>query len=49
RVLPVENAEMLHERLPNSELELVEGASHLFFIENPEVVNRRILEFLGDG
>jgi pimeloyl-ACP methyl ester carboxylesterase len=38
RVLPVENGERLHERLPDSELRLYEGGSHLFFVESADEV-----------
>lgn len=48
RVLPVENARLLHERLPNSELELVEAGPHLFFIEDATLVNRTLRTFLDD-
>jgi pimeloyl-ACP methyl ester carboxylesterase len=47
RVVPVENGEQLHRTLPESELELVEGGPHLFFIEQAERVNDRLLGFLG--
>ncbi|WP_232685706.1 alpha/beta fold hydrolase [Halobacterium zhouii] len=46
RVLPVENARALHDRLPESELDVVEGGPHLFFVEESEDVNDRLLEFL---
>lgn len=48
RVVPVENGKQLHARLPNSELDLVEGGPHLFFIERSERVNDRLLSFLGE-
>jgi len=48
RVLPVGNAELLHGRIPGSELELFEDGPHLFFIERAEEVNRRLLSFLGE-
>ncbi|MFB6073141.1 MAG: alpha/beta fold hydrolase [Halobacterium sp.] len=48
RVLPAENARVLHERLPDSRLELVEDAPHLFFIEDAARVNDALLEFLDD-
>jgi 3-oxoadipate enol-lactonase len=48
RVLPVENARRLHERLPDSRLELVEGGPHLFFIEDSDYVNDHLLTFLRD-
>ena len=46
RVVPIENARLLADRLPNTELELVEDGSHMFFIERAEAVNRRLLDFL---
>jgi 3-oxoadipate enol-lactonase len=48
QVLPVENARLLHEVLPNSSLELVEGGPHLFFIEDATLVNDHLLAFLDD-
>jgi pimeloyl-ACP methyl ester carboxylesterase len=48
RVIPVDNARRLHDRLPNSELELVDGGPHLFFIERADRVNDRLLAFLGE-
>lgn len=46
RVLPVENGKLIHDRLPNSELELFEGGQHLFMIEQADAVTDRIVEFL---
>lgn len=46
QVVPVENARLLHDRLPNSELELVDDGPHLFFIERADRVNERLLAFL---
>jgi 3-oxoadipate enol-lactonase len=48
QVLPVGNARLLHERLPDSRLELVEGGPHLFFVEDSDVVNDHLLAFLSD-
>ena len=48
RVVPYENGEMLAERLPRSRLVPIEGGPHLFFIEQTELVNDRLLEFLED-
>lgn len=48
RVLPVGNARLLDDRLPDSSLELVEGGPHLFFIENHERVNKYVQAFLRD-
>jgi pimeloyl-ACP methyl ester carboxylesterase len=45
RVLPVENGRLLAERLPNTNFIPIEGGSHIFFIEQPEWVNDRLLEF----
>ncbi|WP_435179913.1 alpha/beta fold hydrolase [Halorussus sp. AFM4] len=46
RVLPVGNADLLYEGLPNAQLAVFEGGSHLFFIERADVVNDRLAEFL---
>lgn len=48
RVVPAANGELLHQRLPNSRLELLEGGSHLCFIEAPAPVNSLVLDFLAD-
>jgi len=46
RVVPVANGRMLAEKLPHSRLELIEGGSHLFMIEDADQVNDLLLEFL---
>ncbi len=46
RVVPVENARLLDEGLPESRLELLEGGHHLFFVEEAEWVNDRLAAFL---
>jgi len=46
RVLPVENARLLHDRIPDAELELFEGGQHLFFLEQADAVTDRIRDFL---
>jgi pimeloyl-ACP methyl ester carboxylesterase len=38
RVVPIENGRMLHEKLPDSGLEIVDGGPHLFFVEEPDLV-----------
>jgi len=48
RVLPVENAHLLAEALPEAELVTVEGAPHLFFIERAERVTAELRGFLAD-
>ncbi|MFC5367928.1 alpha/beta fold hydrolase [Salinirubrum litoreum] len=49
RVLPVENSRLLHEKLPNSELETVDGGPHLFFVEQADRVTDRLRSFLADA
>ncbi|QLG64274.1 alpha/beta fold hydrolase [Halorarum salinum] len=49
RVVPVENADLLAERLPHATVEYVEGGSHLFFVENSRRVNDLLLGFLADA
>ena len=48
RVLPVGNADLLDDALSNARLLLFEEGSHLFFIEQAENVNDRLVEFLHD-
>jgi pimeloyl-ACP methyl ester carboxylesterase len=35
RVIPAPSSDVLHERIAGSQLEVIEGAGHLFFIEKP--------------
>ncbi|ELY79555.1 alpha/beta fold hydrolase [Natrinema gari] len=46
RVVPVENARLLEENIADSRLELVEGGSHLFFIEDAAEVTEAVLSFI---
>ncbi|QCW01843.1 alpha/beta fold hydrolase [Natrinema pallidum] len=46
RVVPVENARLLEEQIADSRLELVEGGSHLFFIEDADEVTETVLSFI---
>ncbi|MGQ4891335.1 MAG: alpha/beta fold hydrolase [Candidatus Njordarchaeia archaeon] len=39
-------SKMMHERIPNSELRIIEGAGHVVNWEKPEEFNKVILEFL---
>ena len=48
RILPVENAELLAEGLPDARVELFDGGPHLFFAERSDAVNETLLDFLGD-
>lgn len=46
RVVPWENAKLLHEKISDSKIEIIENAGHLFFMEEPEITNRIIIDFL---
>ena len=46
RIVPVQNSRNLAERIPGARLRLVAGGGHLFFIEEPDVFNRNLVEFL---
>jgi pimeloyl-ACP methyl ester carboxylesterase len=45
-LVPVNNARMLAERIPNATLEIVEGAGHLFLWDDAENLGQRIGRFL---
>lgn len=45
-IRPVRDAEFMNERIPNSRLEIVEDASHMTNLEQPEVFNRAMLDFV---
>ena len=45
-LVPLANARMLAERIPNATLEVVEGAGHLFLWDDAENLGRRISSFL---
>ena len=47
RLVPVANARLLADRIPNAELVLLEGAGHLYHSEQPERADRAVLGFLG--
>lgn len=46
RVVPWENAKLLHNHIPNSEMEIIKDVGHVFFMERPEITNKLILDFL---
>ncbi len=48
RVIPVANGELLAKKIPDSRLELVEGGSHMFFIESADRVTETLTTFLRD-
>jgi pimeloyl-ACP methyl ester carboxylesterase len=41
-----QDARRLHQRLPNAQVDLVEDANHLIFIDQPEVVAESVEKFL---
>ena len=45
-IVPVQNSRNLAAAIPGAELRIMEGGSHLFFIERPEEFNRTIISFL---
>lgn len=46
RLVPPENSRRLAEQIPGAELRLVPAGGHVFFIEQPSVVNTLLLDFL---
>lgn len=47
-LVPVENAEILHARIPGSCVRIIQGAGHCFFWEKPEEVVKEIAGFLSE-
>jgi pimeloyl-ACP methyl ester carboxylesterase len=45
-IRPVADAEFMQERISNSRLEVIEDAAHMTNMEQPEVFNRALLDFL---
>ena len=46
-ITPVADSEMMHQRIGGSQLVVIENASHVSNIEQPEPFNRALSEFLG--
>ena len=46
QLVPVENAQILKDRIPQAELYIVPGAGHMFLQIDPVGVHRRIVDFL---
>lgn len=46
RLVPVENAHILQRRLLNSQVEVLVGAGHVFFWEQPEAAAGAVIDFL---
>jgi 3-oxoadipate enol-lactonase len=47
RLIPLENSRILTSRIPEAELLIIDGAGHIFFIEDAEETNKVVLDFLG--
>ena len=45
-VVPTRNAELLHEKIPNSKLVLIKGGQHYSFIQYYEQFNQAVIDFL---
>lgn len=45
-MIPVENAEVLRQRIPSSQVRIVPGVGHLFFWEKPQEAAQAIMQFL---
>lgn len=48
RLMPVENGRIVHERIPGSRFEIMPGAGHMFFWEQPEETARLVTSFLSE-
>jgi len=48
-VVPLERGAVVAERIPDARFEVVDGGPHLFFIEQADLVNEHLREFLADG
>jgi len=45
-LVPVENAEILHSRVPGSRVRVVQGTGHCFFWEEADEVVEEVAQFL---
>ena len=48
RLVPVENGQLLAAALPDARVELLAGAGHIFWTDEPEVTTRLLLDWLAD-
>lgn len=46
RLVPADNARLLLQRIPNATLEIISGGGHQFIIEQPDITNKIVVEFL---
>jgi len=49
RVIPIPHQKFLHETIPNSKLEIMEGCGHGFIIEEPDKVNELMWNFIKEN
>ncbi|MGV9142102.1 MAG: alpha/beta fold hydrolase, partial [Promethearchaeota archaeon] len=49
RLIPLHHQKSLHEKIPNSRLEIIEGAGHGFMVEQPKYVNELIWKFIEEN
>jgi pimeloyl-ACP methyl ester carboxylesterase len=47
QVIPAPSSDVLHKRIPDSRLHVIDGTGHLFFIERPEATLELLESFLG--
>lgn len=45
-LVPPENSKILAERIPNAQLQVIEGGGHQFLVEKADAFNQAVLEFL---
>ena len=45
-IRPVSDAQFMHDRIPDSRLEIIEDAAHMTNMEQPEIFNDKVLKFL---
>ena len=48
RLCPIERHELMHELLPNSRLQIIDGAGHLPTLEQPEITTAALIRWLED-
>jgi pimeloyl-ACP methyl ester carboxylesterase len=48
KMVPVANADILTNALPNARTVIVEGAGHVIFTDAPDAVSGAVLEFLAE-
>lgn len=46
RIIPVQNAELLHQLIPRSRLRIFENCGHHIHVEEPEEFNQAVIDFL---